>query len=81
MGVIKGKQKWIAAVGRGKNWTPSSSQKVCEVHFTPSEIEFVAERKQYHSPHKFFAKLWVTNRGSLKEQLSISYDNLHLLGN
>ncbi|RLU16458.1 hypothetical protein DMN91_010526, partial [Ooceraea biroi] len=45
-GVIKGKQKWIAVVGRGKNWTPSSSQKVCEVHFTPSEIEFVAERKQ-----------------------------------
>ena len=25
------KQKWIAAVGRGKNWSPSSSQKLCEV--------------------------------------------------
>ncbi|RLU18071.1 hypothetical protein DMN91_010314 [Ooceraea biroi] len=49
---MKGKQKWIVVVGRGKNWTPSSSQKVCEVssnvqvHFTPSEIEFVAECKQ-----------------------------------
>jgi len=25
------KRKWIAAVGRGKNWSPSSSQKLCEV--------------------------------------------------
>lgn len=40
------KRKWIAAVGRGKNWSPSSSQKLCEIHFQPSEIEFVAGRKR-----------------------------------
>ncbi|XP_018374638.1 PREDICTED: THAP domain-containing protein 5-like [Trachymyrmex cornetzi] len=40
------KRKWIAAVGRGKNWSPSSSQKLCEIHFKPSEIEFVAGRKR-----------------------------------
>lgn len=25
------KRKWIAAVERGKNWSPSSSQRLCEV--------------------------------------------------
>ncbi|XP_011858521.1 PREDICTED: THAP domain-containing protein 2-like [Vollenhovia emeryi] len=40
------KEKWITAVGRGKNWSPSSSQKLCEVHFMPLEIEFVAGRKR-----------------------------------
>ncbi|TGZ52571.1 hypothetical protein DBV15_12225 [Temnothorax longispinosus] len=39
------KQQWIAAVGRGKNWSPTKSQKLCEVHFKPSEIIFVAKRK------------------------------------
>ncbi|KYQ57861.1 hypothetical protein ALC60_03162 [Trachymyrmex zeteki] len=25
------KRKWIAAVGRGKNWLPNNSQRLCEV--------------------------------------------------
>ncbi|XP_032670083.1 uncharacterized protein LOC116843634 isoform X2 [Odontomachus brunneus] len=40
------KRKWIVMVGRGKNWSPSSSQKLCEVHFKPAEIEFFAGRKR-----------------------------------
>ncbi|XP_071632972.1 uncharacterized protein [Temnothorax longispinosus] len=39
------KKQWIVAVGRGKNWSPTKSQKLCEVHFEPSEIIFVAGRK------------------------------------
>ncbi|XP_071653702.1 uncharacterized protein [Temnothorax longispinosus] len=40
------RQKWIAAVGRGKSWSPNNTQKLCEIHFQPSEIKFVAGHKQ-----------------------------------
>ncbi|XP_071578347.1 THAP domain-containing protein 2-like isoform X2 [Temnothorax nylanderi] len=40
------RQKWIAAVGRGKSWSPNNTQQLCEIHFQPLEIKFVAGRKQ-----------------------------------
>lgn len=40
------RRKWISAIGRDENWSPSSSQRVCEVHFKPSDIEFIAGRKR-----------------------------------
>ncbi|XP_071577974.1 uncharacterized protein [Temnothorax nylanderi] len=37
------KQKWIAAVGRGKNWSPSSSQKLCEDRKNCPRNSFIAQ--------------------------------------